>query len=399
MRIGMMADAYRPHVSGITHYISLNKRSLEKSGHQVFVFTFGGEDYADEESNIVRSPGLPLADTGYYFGLRYTRLARRKLQTMDIVHVHHPFLSGWMSLRYARPHGIPIVFTNHTRYDLYAHAYLPSVPEQLSTTFLQAFLPSFCRDVDLVIAPSQGLKQVLVQLGVDAPIETIPNGVDLVPFRTPTRVVGREELGLSETDTLLVYSGRLGPEKNLTFLMRAFAGVLAAYPDTSLLLLGDGPERENLQHLASQSGVEKQVVFCGMVPYRDLPCYLAAGDVFVTASVTEVHPLSVIEALASGLPVLGIDSPGIADTIVDGENGLLSTNDLAAFTAKLARLVADRKLRKKLAEGASRSADQYAIENTSAVVESQYERLVTERPRWRDRRWRMFWQRLMDRAT
>jgi hypothetical protein len=66
MRIGMMLDAYKPHVSGITNYVELNKRALEQLGHEVFVFTFGDVDYQDDESNVIRSPGLPLTDTGFF---------------------------------------------------------------------------------------------------------------------------------------------------------------------------------------------------------------------------------------------------------------------------------------------------------------------------------------------
>ena len=73
MRIGMMADAYKPHVSGITNYIDLNKRYIEKAGHEVFVFTFGDQDYHDDELRVIRSPGLPLVDTGYYLSFSYNR--------------------------------------------------------------------------------------------------------------------------------------------------------------------------------------------------------------------------------------------------------------------------------------------------------------------------------------
>ena len=107
MRIGMMADMYKPHVSGITNYISLNKIFLEELGHQVFVFTFGDESYIEEEERVVRSPGLALLDTGVYISLRYTRHARKLLNSMDVVHVHHPFLSGSLALRYCRPRAIP----------------------------------------------------------------------------------------------------------------------------------------------------------------------------------------------------------------------------------------------------------------------------------------------------
>ncbi len=183
MRIGMMADVYKPHVSGITHYISLNKRYLEEAGHEVFIFTFGDLDYADDETGVIRSPGFPLVDTGYTLNFRYSRQAKALLQTMDLVHVHHPFLSGRLALRYCRPLRIPVVFTNHTRYDLYAQAYLPLLPEEISGTFLQTYMPPFCAAVDLVISPSAGMAGVLRGLGVTSPVEVVPNGVDLERYR------------------------------------------------------------------------------------------------------------------------------------------------------------------------------------------------------------------------
>src|SRR5450759_2407411 len=183
MRIGMMADVYKPRVSGITHYISLNKRYLEEKGHQVFVFTFGNLDYPDDEANIIRSPGLPLVDTGYFLSFGYAPEAKKLLQSMDVVHVHHPFLSGSLALRYCRPLRIPVVFTNHTRYDLYMQAYFPILPDAFGETFLEAYLPSFCRAVDLVISPSQSVADILGKIGITSPVEVIPNGVDLKHFK------------------------------------------------------------------------------------------------------------------------------------------------------------------------------------------------------------------------
>ncbi|HEX2698193.1 MAG TPA: glycosyltransferase, partial [Anaerolineales bacterium] len=179
MRIGMLADAYKPRVSGITNYIDLNKRYLEKAGHDVFVFTFGDQDYQDDELRVIRSPGLPLVDTGYYLSFSYSPEAKKLLQTMDVVHVHHPFLSGRLALRYCQPLHIPIVFTNHTRYDLYAQAYLPILPEEISDSLLQAYISSFCEAMDLVVSPSPGMANVLREMGVTSHIEVVPNGVEL----------------------------------------------------------------------------------------------------------------------------------------------------------------------------------------------------------------------------
>src|SRR5512145_3040942 len=109
MKIGMMADTYKPYVSGITNYIDLNKRALEAAGHEVYVFTFGDLDYQDDEPRVIRSPGVALSDTGFYLSLRYKTRHKKLLQTMDVVHVHHPLLSGRLAITYCRSTQIPIV--------------------------------------------------------------------------------------------------------------------------------------------------------------------------------------------------------------------------------------------------------------------------------------------------
>jgi len=114
-----------------------------------------------------------------------------------------------------------------------------------------------------------------------------------------------------------------------------------------------------------------------MVPHEEIYTYLVGADAFVTASVTEVHPLSVIEAMAAGLPVLGIDSPGIGDTIQDGISGyLVHDEDLAAFTAKLVRLISEDQRRKMMGSQARQEAEKYAIEKTAAMMVEKYEQAI-----------------------
>jgi glycosyltransferase involved in cell wall biosynthesis len=398
MRIGMMADAYKPHLSGVTNYIALNKRYLEAAGHEVYVFTFGDLEYGDEEPRVIRSPGIPLSDTGFYLSLRYTPQARRLLQTMDVVHVHHPFLSGRLALRYARPLRIPIVFTNHTRYDLYAQTYLPFLPEEMSESLLRAYLPAFCEAVDLVISPSAGVAQVLRDLGVKVPIEIVPNGVELNRFRE-AQPLPRAEFGWSSQEIVFVYAGRIAPEKNLPFLLRAFAGVAQAVPNVYLLLIGGGQKQseEELRELIAELGIDRRVRWTGQVPYEHLPAYLAMGDVFVTASVTEVHPLSVIEAMGSGLPVVGIRSPGVGDTVVHGESGFLAPHDLAAFTAYLTRISLEPERRREMGHRARQEAEKYDIQRTSQIMLAHYERLIlASRPQQASLgvRLRAIWERM-----
>ena len=373
----MMADTYKPYVSGITTYIDLNKRALESAGHEVYVFTFGDLDYRDDEDHVIRNPGLSLADTGFYLSLRYKTAARKLLQTMDVVHVHHPFLSGRLALHYCRTKQIPVVFTNHTRYDLYAQARLPNLPEEVSHGLLQAYMPDFCEAVNLVISPSEGMKRILHQFKVESHIEVVPNGTDLRPFQQ-AKPLSRAEFGYSKDDVLLIYAGRIAPEKNLSFLLQAFAGIVQTIPNVYLLIVGGGQKEheDEVKPLVGELHIENRVKFTGMVSKDKLPGYLAMCDVFVTASVTEVHPFSVIEAMATGLPIVGVHSPGVSDSVTDGVTGLLSTEAIAAYTAKLTYLCLNKNLQKEFGAQAQKDSEQYSIDRTTKIMLGHYNRLL-----------------------
>lgn len=385
-----MVDSYKPYISGITNYVEINKRYLELSGHDVFVFTFGDTDIKDGEPRVVRSKGVPLADSGFYLSMRYSRAAKKLLQTMDVVHVHHPFLSGRLALRYCRPLQIPVIYTNHTRYDLYAQAYLPMMPDEVSHGLLQAYMPSFCKAMDLVITPSAGMEKILRQLNVDSPIEVVPNGVDLKKFHS-AEPLSRAEFGYKDDDILLVYAGRIALEKNLPFLLESFKGISQAIPNVYLLLIGSGVQQydEEIRSLVNELQIKRRVRFTGRITYDKLPAYLAMCDIFVTTSVTEVHPLSVIEGMGAGLPIMGIESVGVGDTVQDGVTGFLATHDQPAFTAKLTRLCLDLNLRMQMSDSARKASSVYAIEHTTEIMLKHYEKLVADsRPRkssWRTR--------------
>ena len=162
-------------------------------------------------------------------------------------------------------------------------------------------------------------------------------------------------------------------------MLRAFNGVAQAYDHVHLLIVGDGPECENLTDRVNHMGIASRVKLTGMVDYEEIPRYLAAADAFVTASVTEVHPLSVIEAMASGLCVLGIQSPGVGDTVEDGRTGfIIPEEDLAAFTAKMIRLITDHDLRRKMSAEARQASNDYAIERTTTIMLEHYQWLVAK---------------------
>ena len=383
MRIAMMADVYKPHVSGITNYIDLNKRYLEKAGHEVFVFTFGDQDYHDEELRVIRSPGLPLVDTGYYLSFRHTAAAKKLLQTMDIVHVHHPFISGRLALRYCEPLHIPTVFTNHTRYDLYAQAYLPIVPEEISDGLLQAYMPPFCEAMSLVISPSAGMEKILRGMGVTSPISIIPNGVELQSFYQ-AEPLSRADFGFKESDVI-------------ARLCRTHRNRKKSFLPASIVCRRGAGARSCLSYdfwrraKTNRGGDEAA---CGGTQSQSARPFYRFYSIR-KGSVLSRHVRRVRDRIGyrspsafrhrrhgSGLPVIGIDSPGVGDTIEDGKTGFLTTQDLASFTAKLTRLCLDASLRKQMGDAARQASTRYAIERTTKTMLEQYERLVyASRPR------------------
>lgn len=383
MRIGQLTEVYRPVFNGVTNFISLHKHTLESWNHKVFVFTLGDEDYEDDELYVIRSPAIPLSDTGYHLSFLFSRRARRKIKTMDVLHVHHPFITGRQAISMGKRYDIPVVYTNHTRYHLQASYYVPFVPEELSRVLLEAYLPDFTEQCDLVVVPSQGTKRALRELGVTCHIEVIPNGIDVAQFQHPPTPLSKTALGLPDRAVVAITVGRLGPEKNLPFLLRAFTHIAAEAPDLHLVVIGRGPEEEYLEEMVHLLGLASRVHLVGEVPYQEIPNWLALGDFFAFASVSESHPLVVMEAIAAGLPVLGIPSPGVEDTVVSGVNGLLSPENKDTFAAQMRRLATEPELRARLVVGARETCGQYDIRHTSATLLTHYERLVEERARRR----------------
>lgn len=368
MRIGILADLYLPHISGITVFIFLYQKTLESFGHEAHVFTFGPPQAGDEAARVHRTPGLRIGKTGFFINPQHTPRNRELIRSMDLLHVTHPFLSGTLAFRYRRTPSTPVVFTSQTRYDLYIQHNFPAPVRPPARWLLRAFLPGFCRRCAMIIAPSASAITMLRALGVERKIEIIPNPVDLEAFH-PQEKFRRER-------TRAVYIGRLAAEKNIAFLLRAFSIAVSQRPSLELSIVGDGPDQTALEALARGLGLDPHAIFLGERPHEDLPAVLSEYDLFLTASLTEVHPLSVIEAMAAGLPVVAVGGAGISETVQDGVSGLLSANSPADFAEKILRLAGDPALGRKLASGAARAAQAYDLRNVTRQHLEKFAALV-----------------------
>lgn len=366
MQIGMVTACYKPVVNGVTRMVSLYKAELEALGHEVTIFTLGRPDPTGDEVGVVRSPGLPLA-MGYHLAPAYTLAARRRLRQMDIIHCHHLLMGLELAYRYGRS---PIVYTNHTRYDLYTGNYLP---QPLADRLLRRLWPRLTALADLVVTPSASMRQVLRAFGVSRPISVIENGVDLRPFHTPFAPLSKTALGLPETAVVATYVGRLSPEKNLATLLGQFAQARQTAPDLHLLLVGDGPLANELRQQVNGLGLATAVHFTGELANSRVADYLAAADFFVTASLSEVHPLTLIEALAAGLPIAAPTAPGIVDLVSSGQTGFLT--EPHRLSEAIDYLAQHSAVRERLAYAARRASQRYDIRQTVQRSLALYERL------------------------
>ena len=212
-----------------------------------------------------------------------------------------------------------------------------------------------------------------------AQLDWMPNPVDVDVFHpvdAATRAGLRHERGVPADATVVLFAGRLAPEKQLSTLLQAFALVSRERPDVFLILLGDGPERQNLLELAARLGLAERIRFAGAVPADAVPCWLQLADIFALVSSLEGLPCALLEAMSVGLPGVVSDIPANLQLIEDGVHGCVARcGDPAAIASVLMRLADNPALRHKLGDAArQRIVEQYS---TGKVI-SRYERLFSQ---------------------
>lgn len=375
MRIALFSDVYKPHINGVVNHVGLLKDHFDRWAEQVYLFVPEQDKETVDESNVIRLPSIPIADTGYRVSVRVDSRCRQILKRMDVIHVHHPFISGSFGLTFSRRYDIPLVFTSHTRYDLYVQQYLPLLPETLSDTALNAFFQRFSQRCSAIIAPSQSAAAVMQTWGIQGRVAVIPNGVELGQFQRSDQELTRSEFGIPEQAVVGVYVGRISSEKAVDRLLGIFAALKDEIPNLHLLLVGGGPSLDECRRFAANSGLEGRVKFTGPISYERIGGLLELGDFFVSASVSEVHPLTFIEAAAAGLPAVGIDSPGVADMIVDEKTGFLTANNDLSFGLRIMRMAQDGELRANMGRAARQYSQRFSAHHNAREVLALYQSL------------------------
>jgi 1,2-diacylglycerol 3-alpha-glucosyltransferase len=295
----------------------------------------------------------------------------------DIIHSHHPFLLGDTALRTSSLLDVPVVFTHHTRYELYGH-YVAQDSELLKRLALSLSL-GYCDLCDGVIAPSRSIADFLAEHGVRTPVTVVPTGVDVSCFAGGERVRGRSALSIPDDVFLAGHVGRLAPEKNLAFLAEAFVLFLRRNSKSHVLIVGDGPSRAAMQQMLEREGMGARAHFAGVLKGGALADAYAAMDVFAFSSFSETQGLVLVEAMTAGSPVVALDAPGARDVVTDGLNGrlLAADTDLAGFAAVLEALAtADENRWQAMRRAALETAADYAIDKTVARTRAYYRQIL-----------------------
>jgi len=281
---------------------------------------------------------------------------------------------GRKALELAERQKKPFVFTNHTQYEEYAH-YFPFFT-QFAKIYVRHFIKKFCEKCDLVIAPAQGIKNILIDYGIENKIEIVPNGIDIKKFNPAEKDIPKSLENLNPNNKIAIFTGRIAKEKNLDFLFRAFELIFKECPDTYLLVVGSGPEERDFKKLILDLGLEGKIIMVGSVPYHEIPKYYSLAELFVTASTTEVHPLTILEAMASGLPVVAVDAPGTSDIISHHRDGLLTPENEENFAKTVIEVLKNDHLRLLMKEQALKTSRKYSIIETSKTLLEVYQDLI-----------------------
>lgn len=380
MKILITTDLFTTDTNGVVTSVKNLREELVGKGHDVRVLTLSDSIHSHKDGDVYYIRSMPLA---IYPNVRMPLSYRHPLikelieWKPDVIHSQCEFFSFQYALRISKITGAPIVHTYHTLYEQYTKYVIPS--KRLGKRAVKVLSRNRLKRVSRVIVPTRKVENTLLGYGLATSMSVIPSGISLAQHKEriseEERKAKRQELGISEDKSVLVNLGRVGNEKNLEEVLRFFASAVTDNPNLVLLIVGDGPARESLEGLAVELGIEKDVIFTGMVSPSEVQKYYQLGDVFVSASTSETQGLTYIEAAANGLPLLCRKDLCLEDVIEEGENGY-EYNSEEEFLERIEEIAGDEQWR---ANAGKRSEEIAAAFDKSAfgdAVEEVYKSVI-----------------------
>ncbi|MCD6197890.1 MAG: glycosyltransferase [Deltaproteobacteria bacterium] len=379
MNILMMTNTFTPHVGGVARSIEAFTAEYRKRGHRVLVVAPEFENMPENEIDVIRIPAIQRFNGSDFSVILstpgYLTEAIEEFKP-DIVHSHHPFLIGGTALRLAIPHKLPLVFTHHTMYEQYTH-YVPGDSEALKRFVIQ-LSTRYANLCNQVFAPSESVASVLRRRGVVARIDVVPTGVNLGKFARGSGAGFRAAMDIPENAFVVGHVGRLAPEKNLEFLVKAISGFLKSEKRAHFLVIGRGPSEDTIRKIFSREGMADRLHTLGILKYPLLASAYRAMDVFAFASKSETQGMVLTEAMAAGIPVVALDAPGVREVVVDHRNGrLLHPETIEEFSSALQWVAAlSSEQMQQIKQAAENRAKEFSMERSADKALTLYKNLL-----------------------
>lgn len=388
MRICVFTDSFLPYISGVSSAVMNQANELAARGHEVSIFhPRAHRDDRDERiaglDPRIKTFGLPLSvpipsipKLRFSVPLFLFTYRRLRIAMPDLIHVHTEFGCGIEGMFLGRWKKVPVFGTFHTFFaepEYLKQFHLPnfSITRKAMWKYSVAFYNRCCH----VVSPSKSVRDNLVERGLKTKVTLLSNGIEPIQFRPQEEIDAfRRSLGIH--GFAFIYVGRISREKSLGTLLGAFHRVTQVDPEAKLVIVGAGPSDTEIDEKLAAFGIEDKVVRTGRIE-RDVLMsenYPLLGDVFVTASKTENQPVSLLEAMAFGLPMIGPRAKGIPELVQDGNDGIIfEPDDEQGMAEAMKRLMQDERLRREMSAAARANANEHRLDKIGEKLEKLYQ--------------------------
>lgn len=383
MKILLTTDAFEPIVNGVVTSVMNLYTQLKQKGHDVRILTLAHDGCSRQEGDIyyIRSFGVHIyPDARATVNYKSRMVAEILKWQPDIVHSQTEFCSFLFAKKIARKLDIPIIHTYHTLYQDYTGYFTKH--EHLGKKAVVIFSKRILKTVDAVVVPTLKTKKILKSYHVMPPIEVIPNGIDFKRFKKPLSLEDkqqlRSDLGIPKENKVIVTVGRVGKEKNLDEIVDYMQKLVQQRQHTSLVIVGDGPYKNQIQEKVEALGIKEHIIFTGMIPQEEIYRYYKIGDLFVSASTSETQGLTYIEALANEVPIICRQDECLKALLKEGYNGYTYRTE-EEFIEKVKCLLDDGKRYQEIKAHTMVSIADYSSEIFAERIEQLYEDVIVDK--------------------
>ena len=265
-------------------------------------------------------------------GIPFLPIKKLRKLKIDVVHTHHPLIIGQAASQMAEKLGKPLFFTAHTHYEQYLNYYFPHGYNTTSKILVKDLVKISQKSKE-VICPSANTEKRLIKHGIKNTI-VINNGVENFFFNKPPKK--------PFNPLTLAYTGRLDREKNPFELIKIARELKKIIPDFKFWILGSGLLFQKMQDQTLRLGLENNITFTGVVDRKLIPEIYKSVHLFITTSVSEVMPISIIEAMASGIPIIALKNSGLEEIVIDNKTGFLCDKNPKKIAEKIRGITKDK---------------------------------------------------------